>query len=357
MRLIGVLMATLAWISPAAALEPVVERAYQAGKQALDEDRPEDALFHFKKALARADGASVTTWQMLLAVGVTYRDLDKSIFAREYFQRFLAVTEKHRDILTQKWRDRRETVSQTLAQAEVELSKNHAFVLVTSTPPGASITVAGAVAGADEDAVTPFSLIVPAGAHEVSLTLAGHQTYTHTLSVKAGGITTLEATLVAGVSDAAIGGSTHKSEQTAADSSLTLTEHSSALSATSASSEGATWAPWVVIGSAGALAAIGGAMTALGMGAQETLDTLSATPLDQGSDAKAAEWSQATADLDTYNALSMTFYVLAGSAAVGGLVWLLVDNGGAKGDPTATPVSMGLSPIQGGLYGHAAWSF
>ena len=93
------------------------------------------------------------------------------------------------------------------------------------------------------------------------------------------------------------------------------------------------------------------------MGAKSTLDSLSVTPLEQGSDAKAAEWDEANTELSTYNTLSLTFYGLAGAAAIGGLVWLLLDDGGAEDGPDTTPVSMGLSPVQGGLYGHAAWRF
>lgn len=360
LRLLGALLfVSAAWSAPADALEPVVERAYKAGKQALAEQRPEDALFHFKKALARADGASGTTWQMLLAVGVTYSDLKKPIFAREYFQRFLAVTEKHRDIVTQKWKDRRERVMQTLADMEVTLSKTHAFVLVTSTPPGAALRVGGKPAGADANAVTPFSLVVPAGSHALTLTLAGQEDFQQTIEVKAGEITTMEASLVERTSPSTTPSSElEEANKEEAEPTSELTQAPQPTLAAQSASEpsgGSAWAPWVVIASAGALAAAGGAMTGLAAGAQSSLDTLSATPMEEGSDEKAAEWAQARADLDTYNTLSVTLYAVAGAAAIGGVVWLLL--GDDDQSEASTAPALTVSPTQGGLYGHAAWRF
>ena len=99
-----------------------IERLYEQGKNLLEQSDYDGALRSFKTALQGADGRAGITWQMVLAIAVTYRELDKPAFAIEYFRRFLSLTDAHKDITTQKWRDRRERVAQDLSELERALS-------------------------------------------------------------------------------------------------------------------------------------------------------------------------------------------------------------------------------------------
>ncbi len=101
-----VLVASITLAPQAHAEAPEVMREYELGKKALKTHKPAVALTHFKAALAQADRSLGSTWQMLLAVALTYQKLEQPAFAAEMFRRFLAVTEEHSALMTQKWKTR-----------------------------------------------------------------------------------------------------------------------------------------------------------------------------------------------------------------------------------------------------------
>jgi len=167
-------MVLVTWHVPTARAEaPAVAEQYELGKHALKADKPAEALTHFKAALSQADRSLGSTWQMLLAVALTYQKLDQPAHAAEMFRRFLEVTEAHGDLMTQKWRTRRELVRKDLTELEQALSTTHAVVMVKSTPPGAKVSVDGARAGVDGDALTPTRLWLSPGEHTIALALVG----------------------------------------------------------------------------------------------------------------------------------------------------------------------------------------
>jgi hypothetical protein len=113
--------------------------------------------------------------------------------------------------------------------------------------------------------------------------------------------------------------------------------------------EGTGAAPWIVLGSAGALAITGAVMTGLAADRHSALNTLSTSQ-----SGTASEWQQAKRDLETYQTASVVFYTLAGAATVGGIVWLLV---AGSEDGSDADASVHVGPTPGGLYGHATWRF
>jgi hypothetical protein len=163
-----------------------VTEHYELGKAALDAGKPADALGHFKTALTQADSSLGSTWQMLLAVALTYQALEQPANSAQMFRRFLEVTEAHGELMTEKWRKRREVVRKQLTLLEQELSESHAVVMITSTPPSAAISVDGARAGVDGDAVTPTRLWLAPGEHTIELALKGFESTTRTMTGRPG---------------------------------------------------------------------------------------------------------------------------------------------------------------------------
>jgi hypothetical protein len=174
---------------------PAVTEHYELGKAALDAGKPADALGHFKTALTQADSSLGSTWQMLLAVALTYQALEQPANSAQMFRRFLEVTEAHGELMTEKWRKRREVVRKQLTLLEQELSESHAVVMITSTPPSAAISVDGARAGVDGDAVTPTRLWLAPGEHTIELALKGFESTTRTMTTRAGGLDSYAPTL------------------------------------------------------------------------------------------------------------------------------------------------------------------
>ena len=125
------------------------EEAYERGKAALRGEDTEGALGHFKSALSLAEGDERTTWQMLLAVAVTYQRMDQPAFAIEYYKRFLKRSDDYRDALTGKWSNRRSNAAQDIEALETKTKATHGFVTVVSQPSGAAVFLDEAQAGAD----------------------------------------------------------------------------------------------------------------------------------------------------------------------------------------------------------------
>ena len=330
--------------APGASAEaPEVAQQYELGKQALDAGKPAEALGHFKTALSQADRSLGSTWQMLLAVALTYQELKQPANAAEMFRRFLEVTRSHDDLMTEKWRTRREVVRQELTALEQTLSETHAVVMVKSTPPGAGITVDGEPAGVDGDALTPTRLWLAPGEHTIALSLKGHEPVIQSFTTRAGQLDSFAPTLSPQAKQSP------KSEQLPDAPTL-----SAELIVTSESE--ASIAPWIVMSGAGAALVLGGVFLGLAEGEAAVLDDIAAQgdpqALGAGSDAY-DNWEAAKANLDTYDATAIAMFSIGGAAAIGGLVWWLLDDG----DPVEANTAFHLLPTAQGLHGHLIWSF
>ena len=320
---------------------PEVATQYELGKAALDSSDPEAALGHFKAALAQADLSLGSTWQMLLAVALTYQELKNPAYSAEMYRRFLDVTETHSDLMTEKWRKRREVVRKQLTLLEQELATSHAVVMVKSTPSGAAVSVNGERAGVDGDAVTPTRLWLPPGEHTISLELEGHAPATTTIKTRPGQLDSYAPELLAASSERPEGAAS-------APESAPIIEAPK-------EDEGGTIGPWVLIGGAGAAAIVGGVMVGLAEGEVARRDEIIAAgdPGEALGPAARDDYNGAEANIATYDTLSLAMFGVAGAAAIGGVLWLLLDGD----ESTEASASFGLTPAPHGVHAHALWRF
>jgi hypothetical protein len=337
----GLVAFSILLAAPAHAEAPEVAEQYEQGKQALKADKPAEALGHFKAALSQADRSLGSTWQMLLAVALTYQKLDEPANASEMFRRFLEVTEAHDDLMTQKWRTRRELVRKDLTKLEQVLTKPHAVVMVKSTPPGAEVSVDGARAGVDGDAVTPTRLWLSPGEHTIALALEGFEPTTRTMALTAGQLDSVASELAPVVVEA-------PPEPEAPTPVAPVV-------APAEEEEGGSIGPWLVLGGAGAAAIVGGFLAGTAQGEFSTAEGIDAAGQPADPDLAAQQeqaYANARSNYQTYNAASIAMFSLAGAAAVGGVVWLLLDSGDDE-----TSAAFGVLPTAQGVHGFATWRF
>jgi tetratricopeptide (TPR) repeat protein len=346
--------------------DPKVETNYSAGKAALKGGKLDDALTHFKTALSLSKGDEGRTWQMLLAIALTYKERAEPHHAIEYYRRFLKQTEADQDMMQVKWKRRREMASRDLAEVELLSESTHGFVPVKSTPPGAKLFVNGKPGGADGDAVSPFGLILPAGTHTIGVQLKGYKPFERTVSVRAGGAHPLKVTLefiVATPPPAAATPKPQVSEPASAEPAMPTVDV--ALTASAGDEEaGSPLGAWITIGAGGAAAIAAVAMSAMASSEQKALEEIERTASDtlkldptaetaldgqQLSD----EWDAIQGRRDTYQMVGGVLYGVAIAAAAGGVIWLLV----AEPDEAPPAAAFGLTPTPGGAYGHATWRF
>ena len=347
---VGVAAVCVLGVTPAQAEAPQVNEQYELGKQALKGDKPAEALRHFKAALSQADSSLGSTWQMMLAVALTYNELKRPAYAAETFRRFLEVTESHADLMTEKWRTRREVVRKELTALEQTLSETHAVVLVKSTPAGAQISLDGARAGVDGDAVTPSRLWLSPGEHIIALALDGYQPITHTLTTRAGQLDSFSPTLQA-IAPAAAEAPAPEAPQTP-------------VVAVEGEGSGGGIGPAILLGSAGVSAIIGGVMLGLSQSEFAKAQDIDSTAKQlQETDPVAFATQQGDLELrydtaksahETYSLVGALTLGVAGAAAVGGVLWLLLADDAPASEPDT---SFGLVPTRGGLHGHATWRF
>jgi len=336
---------------PSAVGKPAsVEDLYEAGKAALRAKKPAEAVTHFKSALANSDGRASITWQMLLAVAVAYKDLGYPVHTLEYFQRFVDLTAPHQEVASEKWQRRHAKALQDIAELEKALAMTYGFVAVTSTPPGAQVSVDGRPAGADEDAVTPFRLILTPGAHTLALSLDGHERAERALTVSAGARTEAEVALAAVAPPV--------TEPRGPVDRLETSEGLVTASLAPAESGGSI-GPWIVLGGGGAIGVVGVVMSILAADEEDAMKGMVAggkPSTVQAAGVFTTEWREHGDALDTYNTVSGVMFGLSLGALAGGLIWGLVDDDSAPDEPEAPP-AVTLTPTEGGVFGRATWRF
>ena len=333
---------------------PEIEVHYSAGKSALKSGKLDDALKNFKAALSLCKGDEGRTWQMLLAVALTYRERNEPQYAIEYYRRFLKQTKGQLELMPLKWKNRRKRATADLEQLERDVESTHGFVSVVTTPPGAKVLIDGRQGGADEDAISPHGTTLSAGEHTVRVELEGYTPHSQTLTVRAGGAHPIKVTLtritkdaeppanpVVGATDPALG---PPPSQTAAalSTSLTLGEPAT------------QWGPWLTIGAASAMAITGVAMSVMASEANKSAEgyaQLGEPDTDSAKAEWARNWEQTISDVQTFQLSAGILYGAALAAATGGIVWMLLT------EPADSSTSFSVTPTPGGAYGAAVWSF
>ena len=329
---------------------PEIETHYSAGKAALKSGKLDDALSNFKAALALSEGDEGRTWQMLLAVALTYRERNEPQYAIEYYRRFLKQTKGQLELMPLKWKNRRKRATADLEQLERDVESTHGFVSIVTTPPGAKVFIDGRQGGADEDAVSPHGTTLFAGEHTILVEFSGYAPHTQSLRVRAGGAHPVKVTLkrlAPDTPDAPV--------RATVDPLVTPTPSPIDASVSTSLSVGEPapqWGPWITIGAAGAMAVTGVAMSVLAGEANKTAEALQTQNPGEGNlAAKALEWEGTIDNIQTYQLSAGILYGAALAAAAGGIVWMLL------AEPESQSASFGLTPTKGGAYGAAAWSF
>ncbi len=171
-RIVAIALATcLMWIAiPAAlALPPGAQELYLSGKDALREHEYEEALDAFKKTLPIVEGREVNTWQILVAVALTYEKMVRPVEALAYYDRFIARVSPHEEVADKKWKKRVELARESAAELRSALKGSHVHVIIDSRPHGAPVFLNDQPAGPDKDARTPFATWLLPGIHTVRI--------------------------------------------------------------------------------------------------------------------------------------------------------------------------------------------
>ncbi len=343
-----------------AAEPPEIETNYSAGKAAIKAGKLDDALRLFKTALSFSKGDEGRTWQMLLAIALTYKERAEPQYAIEYYRRFLKQTDGDVELMQLKWKKRREIATRDLSELERMVEATHGFVAVSTKPRGALIMVDGKQGGADGDATSPFGLILPAGPHTIFIAMSGHEPHERKIDVRAGGAHPVKVTLkpIAAPSPPPVVTPKPDAETPATPTAATKTPTSSDTGISAVATLGAAGEPigaWVTIGTAGALAIAGVAMTVMASEESKALEDIIAQG-DPGESAAGQilsnEYDATDQRMQTYDLTGSILYGLAVAAAAGGIVWLLL----AEPDDTEAAV-FGVTPTDGGAHGHATWRF
>jgi len=351
LTLLGVLFV----LAPAHATAPAsAEAAYEAGKARLKAGDTAGAIDAFKSGLELAGTDEGRRWQLILALGLSFDRAGEPAHAIESYQRFLDQTKAHGDILSPKWRNRRELVAQDIKKLEGRIAATHGYVTVLSEPAGAAISLGDVRAGATQDLKSPAGFYLAQGEYRVTLSLDGYAPYQTTIRVSPGGMSPIKATLNRPAKATEAPPFAPTKDEGNADIEAPSTRATS-LTAEVDLGEKTPLGPWVVLGSGGALLVAGGVTTALALGAQgdyeDYVDTIpEALPSEDMRSEYYDETQRLSAKRDMYTTMSGVLLGVGVGAAVGGLVWMLMT-------PEDTPAEVSLSPLPGGLSAHAQWRF
>ncbi len=327
---------------------PTVDSEYTAGKEALRGGNPTGALDHFKAALKLASADERATWQMLLAIAVTYQRMDVPEFAIEYYRRFLKRSDEYRDALTVKWSNRRAMAVTDIEALETKTKTTHGYVSVVSNPPGAAIFIDDVQAGADQDAVTTFGMYLREGTYKITIKRAGYKDVSRTVDVARDKLMAVKADLESLTPTSAGAPSTNSGPNT-----LTAT-------ASPPSGDGPGVGPWVTMGVGGAFAVATVVFGALAGGARgEWEDTRAGYVPTRDPEVLAANYAHDRDLADKTAFYEATAGAMAGltvAAVAGGLGWLLLDDSGAAPTTAEAPRLM-IVPTSEGVHGLATWRF
>ena len=117
---------------------------------------------------------------------------------------------------------------------------------------------------------------------------------------------------------------------------------------------------YVLFGTAGASAIAAAVVSVLASEEHKNLETLSIEGDPNAGDIAVAlkgQWRDAESAMNTYQTLSYALYGAAAATAIGGLIWMLVDDPSASAQDTSMAPNLKLNPTQRGLNANLEWSF
>ena len=333
------------------------EAAYEAGKAKLKSGDTAGAIDAFKAGLGLAGTDEGRRRQLILALGLSFDRAGEPAHAIESYQRFLDQTKAHGDILSPKWRNRRELVAQDIKKLEARIAATHGYVTVLSEPAGAAISLGGVRAGATQDLTSPAGFYLAQGNYRVTLSLDGFEPAQAQIRVSPGGMSPIKVTLSA-VTPALKAPARHPdtlTDQEALTTKEVTASSGATLSAEVSLGQSPSLGPWMLIASGGALVIAGGVTSALALSAHgEYEDYVSTIPAELPSEGERerifGETEALSDEVDMYTAMSGALLGVGVGAAVGGLIWMLMT-------PEDTPAEVSLRPLPGGLSAQAQWRF
>jgi hypothetical protein len=413
------LAVALAVISPrpARADEPAaIDLRYQQAKADLQAGNHVAALDTFKRLLKEAEGDTVRTWTMLMAIAAAYEQLGQEKEALEYFNRLLLHMQHHPEALTPDWTTRKRVAEGRVRVHEATMLASKGLIKVQTQPQGARIFVDGVPQGMEGDLSTPGKLYLAPGTHEIRFEKGGHGSGAVKVRVEVGQreniLVTLEAqgpaTLVVHTHDAGaavfvdgarVGGGAavrhdlgagsyelmvtrpgyrviERTVTVEADEELSVDVEWRDLAAPDGDAASLVAAPvrehagygdrgmsqlwgWLSIGTGGACLLVGGTFNIL---AVQTINDMNSLDREKGRDAARDEWDDLDGTLATRRAVSGTFYGLGAAAVLGGGAYLLLFADHAPwsvwsaGRPAGLP-ALAVTPWQEGALISAGWSW
>ena len=345
-RWMGVLFLLILCIGPmeAKAFSPEARTLYDAAKIDLKEGRYSDALLGFKKALPLVVGDREGSWQILVAVALTYEKMGEAVHAAEYYGRFIARIQPSVDSLEEKWERRHALASETLEELQAFLSSTRVYVRIESTPAGAEVIIDGVRSGADMNARTPFETYLKPGNHAIGVRKEGlgsaHEVVTPVLG-KA-----MVVHLKMGPEPMAR--TWHKSSDVIVDATSERMQTTSDLN----------WsiAGWTVLGIGAAALGTGAFFTVKAADAHEDLLSVDSSlgPIEGPFVRKGL-----ISDLEGSELRAAALYAVGGVAVTVGTLLLFADDlGWVAGSSSAdNSGSIRISPLDGGMLAVTRWSF
>ena len=298
---------------------------YAEGRQALVDERFDDAVAQFSQALPNAaDGAE--RWRVLLGLAVAHDLADRPVAAARHYAAFLHASRDSPDAQDGKWRDRRGAARGDLDALDKRVLETHAIVELTSSPTGAAL-----VSPHDPPiaVATPVTLYLTPGSHTVRLQHAGHAEGVHVVETRAGTRVTSHVPLSPLVSDTRPPLPRSKTAPPMPPAVIARGHlegrPAPQVPARAAPAEGT---PWLTpLGAAtlslGGLALIAGVVTtAVAADTVSELDALQAGPNNEQTRARDRELRER---LDPLSISQASFYVAGGVLTAGGVAMLIVD--------------------------------
>ena len=340
------LLVALAASTPAAAQSTAdQDTLYQAAKADLQAGRAALALEKLNRGLAAGVEDRELRWTYLLAITIAHDAMGQPLAVLEAMQRLEQALQADGMPAPPEWRSRLGGMTQRVATLEAEVLEEHGAVHVKSDPTGARVFVDGQAAGVDGPVLSPFTLYLPPGLHQVRLELAEHEAHAESVMVKGGEIARLDAGLLP-VASVVV---TPIKEPEPPKPTPLITERIPPSSGRPAWLD-PTWG-WVTAGTGAVILFAGVPFTAMALSDHSSLGKykdLQESPDNQ------KKYNDTKSSMQKNEAVAGALYGVGAAVAAGGAAWLIVAYTWEPAADTAASSSLlrgsavGFVPLEGG---------